>query len=271
MRMIDHLLEYDILDNVTAFTTTREGGCSIGSYSSFNANMFCGDDPAHVNKNRNTLCDRLHIEPNRLIIPHQTHSTNVLVIDKEFMSLTDRERKSMLDSVDALVTDERETAICVSTADCVPVIVYDKRHRAAAAIHAGWRGTVNRIVEKTIEKMHGVYGTDGWDCMAIIGPSISIDNFEVGDEVYDAFKNARFNMKAIARQQPVRNYLAGGQSAKWHIDLWECNRLQLINKNIDAGNIFVTGICTYKNSDMFFSARKLGIQSGRLLTGIILR
>lgn len=270
MKMIDHLLEYDIHDNVTAFTTTREGGCSIGAYSSFNANMYCGDDPAHVNENRNTLCDRLHIERNRLINPHQTHSTNILVINKEFLSLTENERQHLLEGVDALVSDERAAAICVSTADCVPVIVYDKFNHAAAAIHAGWRGTVNRIVEKTIEKMHEVYGTDGEDCMAIIGPSISIDNFEVGDEVYDAFKNAGFNMKAISRLQPAMNAL-DCQRTKWHIDLWECNKRQLMEKNIDAGNIFVTGICTYKNSEMFFSARKLGIQSGRLLTGIILR
>lgn len=276
MTTTDHLLEYSISDNVTAFTTTREGGCSIGTYSSFNVNRFCGDDITHVKRNQEILCSKLHITSDSLIIPHQTHSTNVMFIDEAFLSLSAEEKQNRIEGIDALVTDRKDIAICVSTADCVPIVIHDTRHHTSAAIHAGWRGTVNRIAEKTIDMMHERFGTEGKDCLAVIGPSISADSFEVGDEVYDAFMNAGFDMKAIARLQPKMHAIAEAEPAeslpmKWHIDLWECNRLQLMSKKTDANNIHVAGICTYKNSDKFFSARKLGINSGRLLTGIILR
>ena len=163
--------------------------------------------------------------------------------------------------VDAVITDMEGIAIGVSTADCVPILIFDPRHHVAAAIHAGWRGTVQRIAEKAIDEMSRYYGTDGNDCKAVIGPSISMDSFEVGDEVYETFRSTGFNQEHLYM---YRNW-------KWHIDLWECNRLQLLNKKIDAHNIHVAGICTYQSSDRFFSARKLGIQSGRLFSGIILR
>ena len=159
------------------------------------------------------------------------------------------------------MTDLRGIAIGVSTADCVPILIYDTRHHVAAAIHAGWRGTVQRIAEMAIEEMTRVYGTRGSDCKAVIGPSISRENFEVGDEVYETFRAEGFNTEQIYSKQ----------NGKWHIDLWECNRLQLLSKTIDAHNIHVAGICTYQSSDRFFSARRLGIQSGRLFSGIILR
>ncbi len=282
MKMTNHLLEYNISDNVTAFTTTREGGCSIGTYSSFNVNRFCGDDITHVKRNQDVLCSKLHIASDELIIPHQTHSTNVLDISQTFHSLSAEEKQNRLEGIDALITDQKDIAICVSTADCVPIVIHDTMHHVSAAIHAGWRGTANRIAEKTFDMMHELFGTEGKDCRAVIGPSISIDSFEVGNEVYDTFKKAGFDMKTIAKLQPEMKTASASRSLnherseeslhmKWHIDLWECNSLQLMEKKIDASNIHVAGICTYKNSDKFFSARKLGINSGRLLTGIILR
>ena len=98
--------------------------------------------------------------------------------------------------------------LCISTADCIPVLCYDARHQAIAAIHAGWRGTVARIVSKALEQMRQVYGTEGKDVYACIGSGISQEAFEVGDEVYEAFRQAGFDMERIA----VRK-------GKWHIDL----------------------------------------------------
>ena len=104
-----------------------------------------------------------------------------------------------------------------------------------------------------------VYGTDGADISAVIGPGISLAAFEVGDEVYEAFRLAGFPMDRIARKQE-----------KWHIDLPEANRLQLLDFGVPSAAIETAGICTYTHCDDFFSARRLGIRSGRMLTGIML-
>jgi YfiH family protein len=146
----------------------------------------------------------------------------------------------------------------VSTADCIPVLLYDEAHHAAAAIHAGWRGTVKRIVKKTVEAMGERFGTNPEELKAVVGPGISLEAFEVGDEVYEQFQDAGFPMAQIARRY-----------AKWHIDLPACNRLLLEETGVHR--IEMSGICTYQQSGDYFSARKLGVDSGRILTGIVLR
>ena len=103
-----------------------------------------------------------------------------------------------------------------------------------------------------------LYGTKGEDVQAYIGPGISLDDFEVGDEVYEAFEVAGFDMACIARRDE-----------KWHLDLWEANRMQLLSKGVKKVNVEVAGICTYQNYTDFFSARRLGIRSGRILSGIM--
>ena len=163
-----------------------------------------------------------------------------------------------LEGVDAMVSDMEQVCLCISTADCIPVRCYDIRRKVIAAIHAGWRGTVKRIVEKTLDKMAALYGTKGEDVQAYIGPGISLNAFEVGDEVYEAFEAAGFDMACIARRDE-----------KWHLDLWEANRIQLLSKGVKKENVEVTGICTYQNYTDFFSARRLGIRSGRILSGIM--
>jgi YfiH family protein len=131
--------------------------------------------------------------------------------------------------------------------------------QVVAAVHAGWRGTVGRIVEKTLETMKLHYGTEGKDVVACIGPSISLESFEVGDEVYAAFEEAGFDMSRIARRYE-----------KWHIDLWEANRLQLLAHGVLPSHIELAGVCTYQCHEDFFSARRLGINSGRILSGIMM-
>ena len=254
------LLTYPISDRITAFSTTREGGVSIGNYATFNCTHYCGDHPEHVAENRKRLCKHLGIHPSHLILPHQTHSTTHRLIDGAFLKLTPEAQTMQLEGVDSLITQMPQVAICVSTADCVPIIIYDPRHSAAAVIHAGWRGTAARIACQTLQAMHDTFATNAADCMAIIGPSISRDSFEVGDEVYEEFHDAGFDMNNIA----IRN-------DKWHIDLWQCNRIQLQECGLKTEKIYTAGICTFIHHDQFFSARRLGINSGRMLTGIIIR
>ena len=109
---------------------------------------------------------------------------------------------------------------------------------------------------------------------AVIGPGISLESFEVGDEVWQAFADAAFDMAAISRCYPVvsTGYTDGdgSPSEKWHIDLPGCNRSQLLKAGLLAGNIVDSSICTYQRYDDFFSARRLGIRSGRIFTAIML-
>ena len=126
-----------------------------------------------------------------------------------------------------------------------------------------------RIVMKAVGAMSDAFHSRPQCLKAVIGPGISLDCFEVGDEVYSEFASAGFDMARIARRYEASGG-AGGHE-KWHIDLCECNRLQLIGVGVDDENIFMSGICTYKNVDDYFSARRLSVNSGRIYTGVVLR
>ena len=249
---------YDFGEGVTAFSSTRHGGYSQGSYGAFNINRHCGDDPQAIAQNREALCQLLGVDDDRLLMPHQVHLTEVVKVDEAFLMLSADERQQRFEGVDALMTNVSRVCIGVSTADCIPVLLYDPMHHAVCAIHAGWRGTVQRIVEVAVDQMTKAYGSQPQDMMAQIGPGISLDSFEVGDEVYEAFVKAGFEMPPNSRRD-----------AKWHIDLPMCNRLQLESMGIPSHQIAVATDCTFKQPETWFSARRLGIQSGRIFTGIM--
>lgn len=248
---------YDFGPNVVAFSSTRHGGCSKGQYASFNINHYCGDDEDDIRRNREALCQLLGISDDRLVMPHQVHLTKVATIDETFMALGATERQAALEGVDALMTNLHGVCIGVSTADCIPVLLYDSGHHAVCAIHAGWRGTVQRIVQKAVEAMTETYGTQPKQLVAQIGPGIHLDSFEVGDEVYDAFVREGFDMTAISKKW-----------GKWHIDLPACNRLQLLAAGLLPQSVKVSPVCTFQQASDYFSARRLGIHSGRIFTGI---
>lgn len=265
MEMIQPQLDvYALGRGVMAFSTTRHGGYSTGCYAALNINRYCGDDEEHIRKNRQVLCETLDISDDRLVMPHQVHLTKVAKIDEMFFSLSAADRHEALEGFDALMTNLQGVCIGVSTADCIPVLLYDPEHHAVCAIHAGWRGTVKRIVVKAIEAMKEAYGTQPQHLVAQIGPGIHLDSFEVGDEVYEAFEQEDFDMAGISKR-----YAAAGGGSKWHIDLPECNRLQLVAAGLLPQHISVSPVCTYQQADDYFSARRLGINSGRIFTGII--
>lgn len=261
------LLEYDDFPGMVAFSTKRGDVVNKDQpYSSFNANPFCGDREADVVESQQYLAEILGITREKLVIPHQVHGTEVLVVDDNYLIQQDAGKFEMLEGVDAVVTDRSGVCVCVSTADCVPLLVCDKRLGCIAAIHAGWRGTVQNIVGKTLSVMSESFGCEARDCQVLIGPSISLDSFEVGDEVYGKFAETGFDMAKIARRYPsVKD--EGGM--RWHIDLWEANRLQLLEAGVNPHSVRIAGICTYKEYDKFFSARRLTIKSGRILSGIM--
>ena len=220
-----NLIIYDTPSWLTAFTTGRD----------------CG-------------VEALGLQIEDLALPRQVHSANVC-----WMKEAGRP-----EATDAVITDFPGLCVCVKTADCIPVLLYDTRQRIVAAVHAGWRGTVSRIVQKTIVEMKPVSPAD---LHAIIGPGISLEWFEVGDEVYEAFKEARFPMERIAKtlsSSPLR----GGRVGAWHIDLWEANKWLLEQMGVE--DIFVEGTCT-RSSMNFYSARRETINTGRNYNGIFIK
>jgi YfiH family protein len=251
----NRMLGYELLKpypDIFCFVTTRHGGYGTGNYATFNCTSYTDDDAMVVKRNQEHLLEALPAGTH-LIIPHQVHDIRIQQIIDGTEDLED---------YDALMTKEKGFCLCISTADCVPIMLYDTKNKAIAAVHAGWRGTVKRIVMHALHLMHDVYGTDGKDVLACIGPSISLESFEVGDEVYDTFKDNDFDMSLISKKNR--------QTGKYHIDLWQANQLQLLSCGILKEHIQVAGLCTYIHQDMFFSARRLGISSGRILSGILL-
>jgi YfiH family protein len=264
------LTEYKLGASVRAFSTTRHGGVSEGNYGEMNINRYCGDDEAHIAMNRQLLADTLAITPDHILMPHQTHSDEVRQIAADFLQLPVQIQQMVLEGVDAVMTDLSGICIGISTADCIPILLYDAEHHAVCAIHSGWRGTVKRILEKTLVSMQMTYHTNLQQLQAVIGPGISLEHFEVGDEVYKEFASANFPLNDLARQYP-NSQSDAAQPLKWHIDLPGANKYLMESLGVPVTNIQMSGICTYSRSDDYFSARRLGIDSGRIFTGILLQ
>lgn len=248
--------------DISHFITTRHGGVSEGNFASMNPALFSDDNYSFIRMNLQLLSDKIGVSSEHIIMPHQTHGDRVVVVDDKLMSLPVIKRNESLDGVDALITQLSGICVAVATADCVPVLLFAADRGVVAAVHAGWRGTVAYIAKKTVEKMVDNFGCDPSSIIAGIGPSISREAFEVGEEVVDEFSSAGFNMDAILSRD--------NSDGKGHIDLWEANRLLLIDAGLKYANIETMGICTYNNYKDYFSARRLGIKSGRIVSGICL-
>ena len=151
--------------------------------------------------------------------------------------------------------------IGVSTADCIPVLLYDRVQRVSCAVHAGWRGTVKRIVEKAVAAMISVYGSCPSDIVAQIGPGIHLESFEVGDEVYEQFLQAGFPMQRIARKYPSKD------GERWHINLKDANCWLLGQYGVR--DIRVSDVDTMQ-SPLYYSARRETINTGRIINGIMI-
>ncbi len=184
----------------------------------------------------------------------QTHSARVEVVTMATLH-------EVFDHTDALITAEKGILISVQSADCVPVLLYDPMEKVVAAIHAGWRGTMGEIVLTAIEKMKTEFNSSPENLIAAIGPSISEEIYEVGEEVIAAVERVYGSKAGIISRE---------QNGKGFCNLWEANRIQLIRAGVRAKNIEVAGICTYQQADLFFSARKSGNTAGRFAAGIMI-
>lgn len=240
-------------DGLEHFITLRN--LSLGEdlhspYASLNLCDYTGDAPDHVETSRQRVAAAIGIDPSQFWFPRQVHGTQIIQVDAATAPGME---------ADAVITREKGVVIGVSTADCVPILLCDARLRAVAAIHAGWRGTVAGIVSQALSRFIELSGGSVEEIWAIVGPAISPEVFDVGLEVADIF--CRQGMSAAI----VSGY------TKPHIDLFQANVSQLLDAGVPLEQIDCTPVCTYSNPDRLFSARRLGVASGRIASCIMLK
>ena len=209
--------------------------------------------------------------PMPVVQAHQVHGDRVAMVESADLTRED------LEGFDALITDVPGVAIGARTADCIPVLMYDPVRRAVAAVHSGWKGTVLKIAAKTLSAMFREFGTRPADILAVIGPGIGPDSFQVGPEVARAFLDAGFPEAGLpgtySSDRPVISdrgpRIPGTMQGGLHIDLWEAVRLTLVRAGVPDSHILTAGIDTYTHPG-FFSARREGPSCGRTVNTIML-
>lgn len=229
---------------IIAAQSTRMGGVSTAPFESLNLGLSVNDIEKNVIRNRELFFGGLGIQLQHLAKSHQVHGNDVFVVNEP----------GNVEKYDAQITNQPEIYLVVSIADCTPILIHDEKNNAIAAIHAGWRGTVGKIVKKTLQKMKDNYGTEGKNCKAYIGACIDFENFEVGEEVAVHFND---NLKKF---DPQKN--------KWFVDLKSANKEQLIEGGLLLENIEISPYCTVRNNDIFFSHRKEKGKTGRMMAVI---
>jgi len=233
--------------NIAHFVTTKEG------WISGNKPRFTGDSESIYAGFRKELAVSCELDADQFVFPRQTHSDRVVVVTSENFTNT-------IDDTDALITNESGIFICVQTADCVPILLFDPVKKVVAAIHAGWKGTISKIAMKTIQQMTEKFGCNPADIVAGIGPSIHIHAYEVGPEVLEMVQSNFSNSLALLKPSLTEG--------KAFFDLWEANKTVLIESGLTEENIEVMGLCSFEHANLFYSARRDGIDTGRMVSGI---
>ena len=236
--------------------STRMGGVSKGAYSTMNFSFTRGDDPAAVRENYKRMAAAIGVDENRMVLTFQTHTTNVRLVRPEDEGKGIIRERDYRD-VDGLITDRPGVTLVSFFADCVPLYFLDTKNKAIGLSHSGWRGTVNRMGEKTLTEMTKAFGTDPSDVIACIGPSICRDCYEIGPEVAEEFYKAfhtKYHDKLLYKKD----------NGKYQLDLWEANRIILTEAGIPSSQISVTDICTRCNPEYLFSHRAAAEKRGNL-------
>lgn len=237
--------------------TTRVGGVSKGIYSTMNVSYTRGDDKEAVDENFRRIAGVLGCSLADIVCSDQTHTTNLRVAGRSDGGkgiLTPRDYTD----IDGLLTDEPGLVLATFYADCVPLYFVDTKRKAIALAHSGWRGTVARMGKCVIEKMRECYRTDPSDIVAVIGPSICQECYEVSEDVAEAF------VREFKKPGQADELLQNKGGGKYQLDLWRANEFILEEAGIRREHIQVTDLCTCHNSGYLFSHRATNGKRGNL-------
>ena len=229
--------DWPAADFIKAGTTSRQGGVSDAPFSSFNLATHVGDERAKVNQNRAVLNQYLNLsgDPQWL---EQIHSTQAVLLPSD----------EIIPKADAAYTFNKNIVCTVMTADCLPLLITDQKGSCVAAIHAGWRGLCDGIVEATIKKLPVAAET----LMVWLGPAIGADVYEIGEEVYDAFTK---------KNEESKQAFTSVSEGHWLFDIHLLARLRL--KKVGVTQIYGGDHCTLSEKEQFFSYRRDGV-TGRM-------
>lgn len=231
---------------VQAATSIRHGGVSRPPYHSLNLANHVGDDSEAVSTNRGIFFDQVGLEAQKFIYCHQIHSARVLLVEPLIPP-----PQTPLAEADAMITAHPSFALGVFTADCVPVFILDIATPAIGIAHAGWRGTLAGIAAETLNAMQKHFGTLPTNCLAHLGPSIQKCCYTVSIELADRFERA-FGSQVRSEEN--------------RLDLQTANVQQLLQSGVPLHATSVTDFCTACRTDVFYSHRAEGGQTGRMLS-----
>ncbi len=240
---------------------TKLGGVSEGECESLNFGFSRKDKPERVLENYRRMAEVLGVGLDSYVSTLQVHGDRVWAPARTDGGMGVLDRGNM-EKADALVTDLSGLTLVKHTADCVPVLLLDPVAKAVSAIHAGWRGTALRIVQRAVEFMTRRYGSKPENILAAIGPSIGPCCFEVDEPVYDAMARADLLSAALVRDKKNGHY---------DMDLWRANARALEDGGLLAKHITIAGFCTRCHGELFFSHRRDQGKTGSLAAMIALK
>lgn len=235
--------------------TTRMGGVSAGIFESLNLSFTRGDEKAAVEENFRRISELLGCQYDNFVLSDQTHTTNVRRVGRDDAGKGLLRARDYTD-VDGLITDEPGIVLSTFYADCVPLYFVDVKKRAIGLSHSGWRGTVGRMGQETLDAMRREFGTQPEDVVCAIGPSICQDCYEVSRDVAEEF------IQEFAGHEP--DILIAKGNGKYQLDLWRANKIVLLEAGIKQEHLSVTDICTCCNSNVLFSHRASHGKRGNL-------
>ncbi len=249
----NRLLDYP--EYVHGFTT-RLGGVSKGIYSSMNLSFTRGDDPEAVMENYHKIAEAMGFALENAVASHQTHTANIRVVTEDDAGSGILRERNYQD-IDGMITNREGLTLITYYADCVPLFLIDPVHRAIGLAHSGWRGTVQKIGRKTVQKMQEEFGSDPKNLQAAIGPSICQDCYEVSEEVIREFKEA-FNRDIWEKLWYEK------ANGKYQLNLWEANRQVFLEAGLQREQIAMPDLCTCCNPELLFSHRASHGRRGNL-------
>ena len=256
---------------LTHGVTYRYGGVSEGSFNSFNMGLHVGDDAEVVAENRKRLAQVLGVELHRLTCGEQVHGVGVTRVTQEIVGRGAFSWDDSIPDSDAIHTNLVNVPLLLLVADCVPVLIYDAVHHAVAVVHAGWRGAIAHIVERTMDSMHDAYGTLPSDCYLFIGPSIGADSFEVSEEIGEQFRQDMRALGLSQVDQVVRYIQRDGQiTATPHVDLKGYIAACVVQKGVPLEQVSVSSTDTMITDGCYSYRRDQG-RTGRMAMFAVLR
>jgi YfiH family protein len=240
--------------------STRIGGVSEGMFSSMNLGIGNGpvkDEKEKVLENFRRISRSIGIDVNSIVISQQVHKSNIRVVTKEDRGMGLFIPRNF-EEIDGMITNEPGITLVTKYADCVPLYLVDGKKKAIGLTHSGWRGTVAEIGRRTVEELHSQYGSEPEDIIAVIGPSICRECFEIGEDVAMEFEKAFPNAYDLKILKKI------GDSSKYLCDLWAANYQVLIKAGLREENIHISSVCTCCNANILFSHRKTAGERGSL-------